>query len=275
MMIEDSSNFIPLDKRSEYLTVATDLLKHSRSVFKKYSSSGFGVQHKSDKTIVTEVDIEIETALRKVISNEFPEHGIRGEELSDHNPDSEFQWIIDPIDGTEQFVSGVPTYGTILSLYYKEQPLVGVVDHPGLNITLSAVSGLGTCCNGSRVARISPRNAIAHTEPRIVTAKRANFLRRNDDSYYFERIGKRFPSFWVFDNCYSHTVVITGAAAAMVEYNVKFCDISALKLLIEEAGGVYQSLYENTAGENDTYYSAVCGLPDVVQELVDLYQTDT
>jgi fructose-1,6-bisphosphatase/inositol monophosphatase family enzyme len=268
-MIDNFLTDIPLDDRSKYLSACRDLVTCSRSVFSRYSNSGFKVQKKSDQSILTEVDTEIESSLRNILYHAFPEHGVRGEEAPDHNPDADFQWVIDPIDGTEQYVSGMPTYGTILSLYYKNIPLIGLIDHPALHITISAGAGLGAFCNDSRLDLIASKGTH-NSEPRIVTAKRANFLRGTDDSAYFDAIVRRFPYAWVFDNCYAHTVVITGAADAMVEYKVKFHDISALPVLVNETGGKYVSLRDKAPGHAAGSYSAAFGVPDVVDELVEI-----
>jgi myo-inositol-1(or 4)-monophosphatase len=223
--------------------------------------------------VVTEVDTKIETSLREAISGEFPEHGIIGEEFPAHNPEAEFQWILDPIDGTEQFVSGIPTYGTIVSLHYKNEPVIGLIDHPALNITISAGVGLGIFCNEEKLEQTCSDSNRNDRELRIATAKRSNYMRWSDDSSFFDRLVNRFPSFWVYDCCYSHTAVLLGAAEAMVDYNVKLWDVSPLKVLAEEAGGRYHCLSRRERPGGLVSYSVTFGAPAVVSQIVSIYES--
>ena len=100
----------------------------------EYIASAFGKHHsidfKKDNSPVTEVDRNVETMIREAISKKFPDHGIIGEEFGNANESSEFQWVLDPIDGTKSFISSVPLFGTLIGLMYRNKPVLGLIDQP-------------------------------------------------------------------------------------------------------------------------------------------------
>jgi fructose-1,6-bisphosphatase/inositol monophosphatase family enzyme len=268
-MVNNIISEIPLDTRQSYLETAVNLTRDSRSIIKNFISSGFSVSNKPDKSVVTEADTSVEKALREKLISCFPDHGIIGEEFPAYKPDSDYQWILDPIDGTDQFVLGIPVFGTIISLYFKDQPLIGVIDHPALNISVSGAAGLGVRLNGIPV---EPGSAFSEstTRRRITTAKRENFLRWQGNGSIFDSIAARFPNLWVYDNCFSHTCVMSGSADAMIEYNVKIWDISASQVLVEELGGKYCCVDKQKRPNGIVTYSAVFGCPALVDEICDI-----
>src|SRR5262249_56574546 len=112
-----------------------------------------------------------------MIERWFPDHGVIGEEYPPSRPDSEFQWIMDPIDGTEEFVHGIPTFGAMLALHHQGAPLVGVIDHPALDLLVSAGRGIGAYRNGHRL-RLAARPASERLEAvRLLLSARLNFTR--------------------------------------------------------------------------------------------------
>ena len=135
---------IPRNRLDMFLQAANSFADESRTLAKEIIGTNFKVFTKSDKSIVTEADTKIEVRLRERIRDLFPDHGVIGEEFPPTNPESSYQWILDPIDGTEEFVNGVPTYGTIISLEYNTLPIVGLIDHPALNVRVTATKGGGT-----------------------------------------------------------------------------------------------------------------------------------
>ncbi len=79
---------------------------------------------------VTEADRAAETAMRRLIQSTFPAHGIVGEEFGDHQADAEYVWVLDPIDGTKSFISGLPTWGTLVALEHGGVPVYGMMHQP-------------------------------------------------------------------------------------------------------------------------------------------------
>jgi inositol-phosphate phosphatase / L-galactose 1-phosphate phosphatase / histidinol-phosphatase len=103
---------------------------------------------KPDRTFVTATDKAIEQRLRQLIADRFPQHGIWGEEFGRHQPDAEWQWILDPIDGTAQFIAGIPVYATLIALARGGVPVVGVMDFPAAGERWIGCQGRPTSRNG-------------------------------------------------------------------------------------------------------------------------------
>lgn len=250
---------------ADLLSYAKSLLDISRAVIKNKLASGFSSQIKADSSIVTEVDIAIEEALRKDIEKHFPDHGIIGEEFGVSRPEADFQWILDPIDGTEEFANGMPFWGTIIGLHYKSSPVVGIIDHPALDVCLYAAKGWGAFKNEQRI-KIADLDKLTGKE-RISITTPENFLRFNGCKDTFNKILESFPNIRVFRSCYGHTTAITGSTDAMVEYNVRIWDIAATQILVEEAGGSYV-VVKKTEEEVGMVYGAVFGRQALAQEIV-------
>src|SRR6266699_4377262 len=117
-----------------YHAAAVELADEARRIITPALERGFTVKTKADASLVTEVDQAIERRVRELIGRWFPDHGVIGEEYPPTRPESAFKWILDPIDGNEELVHGVSTFGTMLALHHRGVPLVGVIDDPALDI---------------------------------------------------------------------------------------------------------------------------------------------
>ncbi len=269
---------MPQDRRAEikpaaveqFSLAALNLLDTSRTIITHALQQGFRVDKKADASFVTSVDLDVEQQLRRGITQHFPDHGILGEEFPPHRPDAAYQWIMDPIDGTEDFAQGIPTFGTILALYYHGHPLVAVLDHPRLDVRVWAGYGLGTHKNDQRIKLSELPAAATDGSERVMLGARANFMRYRDDGHCFDVVARTHPNVRIYRTCYAHACVATGSADAMVEYHVRRWDIAATRLLLEEAGGRYVALQEFIAPDGGTVYSAVFGKPALVERLVTL-----
>ena len=116
----------------EYLNFANKLADAAGITSMEYFRTSLSIDNKSDESPVTIADKNTELKIRSLIENEYPDHGILGEEFDSVNPDAEFIWVIDPIDGTRSFVIGNPTWSNLISLNYKGKPIVGLANFPVL-----------------------------------------------------------------------------------------------------------------------------------------------
>ena len=114
----------------EFKNFCKHLSEESGRIIKEYFRSGIKVETKGDESPVTIADKKAEEVMRKLIEKEYPGHGIIGEEFGLTNEDSEYKWILDPIDGTKSFVTGTITFGTLIALTKNEQPILGVINQP-------------------------------------------------------------------------------------------------------------------------------------------------
>ncbi|MDX1528168.1 MAG: inositol monophosphatase family protein, partial [Gammaproteobacteria bacterium] len=115
-----------------YLDAALRYADRCRDVISKTRNEGVEIDAKPDLSLVTSADLAAERAIREAVEAEFPEMGIIGEEFGASKPKAPFKWIIDPVDGTADFARGLPTWGSIIGLFFEGSPIVGVIDHPDL-----------------------------------------------------------------------------------------------------------------------------------------------
>jgi histidinol phosphatase-like enzyme (inositol monophosphatase family) len=193
---------------------------------------GVAVERKSDRSVVTVADREAEKFLRRMIEERFPDHAIVGEEFGSDSRDSTHRWIIDPIDGTNSFVRGVPFYGVLLGLEIDGEPRVGVAFFPAVNEMLAAAHGLGCRCN-ERVARVSTVAALAdacitYTDTRGVSD-------RLGDGWHALQSDSALQRGW--GDCYGHCLVATGRSDVMLDPRMNPWDCAALVPIVQEAGG--------------------------------------
>lgn len=257
------------ERHSEFLAAANKFADEARSIVQSFAGMDLSSSLKADKSIVTAADIEIEKVLRQRIAELFPDHGVIGEEFPATNPQSPYQWILDPIDGTEEFAHGLPTFGCIISLEHLSVPVVGLVDHPALNLRLVASRGGGTYANGKQI--FLSDELPSKDRVRLGISKRLNFSRYGDEGQLFDSIVQAYPNLRVFDSCFAYSCAANGGIDAMIDYNVRIWDISACKLLCEEAGGAFTWIKKQETPQGLTTYGAVFGKKAAVKQIVDSF----
>lgn len=256
----------------ELHAIALEFADAARAIIASAWRSGFSAERKRDGSFLTNVDLEVEDKLRALITRRYPEHGILGEEFPPARPGAQFQWILDPVDGTEDFVHRVPTFGSILALYYNGLPLVGVLDHPVLDLRCDAAYGRGTRKNGERVTLAALPENTANEAVRVVLSARGNFIRYRDEGSTFDALTRAFPNHRIYRSCYGHSLVASGAVDAMVDYHDTPWDLAAAQITAEEAGGVYR-VVRNFVVDGLPIYSALFGKPEVIERLCTIVGT--
>lgn len=260
---------ISLEQRRLFLQVALHAIGKARPFIQDKVREGFSVQTKADNTFVTEVDRGVEKIIRETIQREFPNHSITGEELGVLNPDSDFKWYIDPIDGTINFVHGIPLYGTIVGLHYKGKPLVGVIEHTGLNLCYYAGLGLGAFCNDQRIKIEDVETASKIKEEIIATCPPSSF-RETGTLDKYEKLYTSHPEVRNISDCFGHTLAARGAVGALVDYYLFSWDLAATQVLVEEAGGKFILAFEKPDQLGRKAYGIICGKPKVVDWVYNL-----
>ena len=257
-----------LAERRRYYQAALRFARLSRAVIGRGRARGFRTRLKADDSFVTDVDLAVERALRAAIRRAFPAHGIFGEELPPENPKADFQWILDPIDGTTSFKNGIPFYGTIIGLRHRGRPLVGVIDLPALDRCYSAGRGLGAWCDGRRL-RVHDVAPKAVRRQVISAGDRARFVMCGAGGA-FDRLLREYPNARGYVDCIAHVFAAEGLIGAAVDYGIKLWDIAATELLVREAGGRYVESYRSSGPEPRTY-GIICGKASVVRKLERLF----
>ncbi len=190
------------------------------------------VEHKADLSPVTAADREIEAAIRQRIARAWPDHGIFGEEHGQDNPDSDHVWVIDPIDGTRSFITGMPTFGTLIAHLVGGRPVLGVVAMPATGERWLGVAGRPTLFDGapchSSGRRLGEARLYATSPDIFDEAGRAAF----------ERVSARALMRRFGGDCYAYGLLAAGHVDAVVEMGLHPYDYMALVPVIEGAGGV-------------------------------------
>jgi histidinol phosphatase-like enzyme (inositol monophosphatase family) len=226
------------------LDFASRIAEEAGKVTLQYFGSEISVDRKSDQSPVTIADRKAEETLRELISREFPDHGILGEEFGEINEGAEYRWIVDPIDGTRSFIRSVPLYGVLVALEHQRDALLGVIHHPVLEETVRAAKGCGCEWNG-RPARVSETADLEHAM--ILSTDAAGVYRKNPA--FGDRLFRSPARHRTWGDCYGYTLVATGRAEAMMDPEMSLWDSAALKPVIEETGGVFS----DWAGERTIY----------------------
>ncbi len=267
----DARPSIPTQDIQKIYEKARNYVETTRSLILDRYVNGFNISQKEDKSLVTEADTEAETKLRSLIEKDFPTHGIVGEEFPAKSENAEFVWIIDPIDGTQNFAHGIPTFGTLLAVHFQGKPIVGIIDHPALQQIYTAAFGHGALCNGDRITIADKAEVNLNPIEIVCLACRSSFA-RSGETHLFDTLLKSHPSIRVYHDCFGHSRAVHGQAAAMVEYNVRLWDLAPAQILVEEAGGKYASLGNWSSEQGTRYLSALFGKRSVVDFLLPLFK---
>jgi myo-inositol-1(or 4)-monophosphatase len=193
-------------------------------------------QHKADGTPVTDADHETDEHLANVIADAFPAHGVLSEERTTTVPDTEWCWVIDPIDGTSNFIAGLPWWCVSVALAHEGEIVLALVDAPALGARWTAVRGQGAHRNGRRLRVREPvdwRDRRQRHVPLMLTTGTARRARRAGI-----RLNPRVMGSTALDLC----TVAEGVAAGSLAMVPHVWDVAAGALLVAEAGGVTVTL---------------------------------
>lgn len=203
-----------------------------------YLGDTLGTEVKGDQTPVTVADKAAEQAIRSIIQERHPDHGIFGEEFGRSDAeDSDFLWLIDPIDGTKSFVRGYPFFSTQIALMHQHQMVVGVSNAPVFGEMAWATLGGGAFLNGESI-HINP-NADAHSSC-VSTGNIQSLIKDN-----WQRFGSlltKFSKIRGYGDFYHYHLLASGKIDLVVESDVNILDIAALSLIVHEAGGLMTDL---------------------------------
>jgi len=215
----------------EFLSVAQNLVEVSRPILQRYYRTRLDIISKGDESPVTKADRECETALRHAIAKAFPTHGIIGEEFGTERGDAEFVWVLDPLDGTRAFVTGRPTFGTLIALTQGGQPLLGVIDMPILHDTWVGARGHETTLNGDPV-RARPCADLGHAYFSAALPQMFQGANRARHDKIYESV----KSATYGGDCYQYGMVATGFIDLVIERTLGIYDYLSLVPILEGAG---------------------------------------
>lgn len=185
---------------------------------------------------VTEADQEAENAIRRIISARYPDHGILGEEHGNVGIDRDYVWVVDPIDGTRAFISGLPVWGTLVGLYHKGRAMMGMMDQPFTGERFIATPGNAILRRNGKISPLRTRTGVALEQATMMTTSPSIFPEELEASY--KRVESAVQMARYGCDCYAYAMVASGHIDLVVEAGLKAYDVGGLIPLIEQAGGV-------------------------------------
>ncbi len=216
-----------------FIDLAEKLADAAGAVIRPYFRSGVAVEAKADASPVTRADREAETAMRALIEEAYPGHGIVGEEFGTARADARHIWVLDPIDGTKSFIAGVPLFGTLIALLEDGAPVLGVIDQPILGERWLGAAGRPTTLNGAK-ARARRCSEIG----RAILFATSPDMFEGADADAFARLGGAVAVLRHGADCYAAGLLASGHIDFIVEAGLEPYDFCALIPVIEGAGGV-------------------------------------
>ncbi len=232
------SNIMTETDLKKFLATALSAAKNARELIMSYYSGDFDVEIKADQTPVTVADRGAERIIRETIGRAFPEHGIFGEEYGAENKETEYLWLVDPIDGTKSFVKRYGMFSTQIALMHRGDLILGVSCAPAMNELVWATRG-GGAFNADGQLGVSHVDSIAQAS---ISTGNIQTLAADKRWGALGRILAGSNRTRGYGDYYHYHRLAAGQLDAVIESDVNILDIAALYVIVTEAGGVFTDL---------------------------------
>ena len=224
------------------LAAAPIALRHFRTALDVHDKRAEGVSATTYDP-VTRADTEVEAAIRAHLGQALPEHRALGEEYPDSAGDPRFTWIVDPIDGTRAYITGMPLWGTLLALVVDGVPVAGVMHQPFTGETFVADPIRGSrLIHAGTERRLATRHVPGGLADAVLYSTHPSQLEAVDAVRAFEVVADEVRLQRWGGDCYAFAMLAAGFVDLIVEGDLKSYDIAALIPIIEQAGGVVTDL---------------------------------
>lgn len=220
----------------------------SGEIARHFFRKTFSFSLKDDASPVTEADLKIETAIREIISQEFPDHAVLGEEQGLNSTGSEYLWVIDPIDGTAAFATGKPLFTTLIALVHKGDSLLGIINQPITHERWLGIKGQPPLYNGMPCRAISQSNPIRIS----LNCTTPAMLKTVSGKQKFEKLKEHVSMVTYGGDAYAYGLLASGHLDAIFEADLKYHDVAAIIPIINGAGGIITD-WEGRAIQRDKY----------------------
>ena len=204
----------------------------------QYFRKKLNVENKEDESPVTIADKQTEKIIRDQIRKSYPNHGILGEEYENENLNSEFIWVIDPIDGTRSYIAGHKDFGNLIALLHNNNPIIGIINCPAHNERWIGVKNTVTTCNGKEVIT----SGVKKIEDAYLFTSGVYFY----EPFFkkgFETLKEKSKYFRLGGDCYMYGMLSSGLIDIVIEDTLKAHDYMALVNVVEGAGGKISDKY--------------------------------
>ncbi len=246
----------------EFKSFVTELARESgdfiRPLFRQRSVA---VETKADQSPVTIADRGAEQLMRARIAQRFPTHGIVGEEFGSERADAEFVWVLDPVDGTKAFITGVPLGGTLIALLHHGQPVLGCIHQPVLD-QLMIGDGTTTLLNG---APVRCRATTRIEDSTLLTSDPFNPAKCQNGAAY-DRLAQRAKLVRTWGDCYGYFLVASGWADICLDPIMNPWDIAAVVPIMRGAGGSVSDWHGGAAYPAES--TVACATPELHAQVI-------
>lgn len=235
------------------------------------------IKNKNYNYVLTETDLKIGKLLIDKICEVYPKHNIIDEETEIIDKSSEYTWVIDPIDGTSNFAEGVPTFGTIIGLLYKNRPIVGGVALPFFNEIIFAEKGKGSYCNGEKISVTKETKLLSTLVAYAIDSYKENSRITYDECKILANIVLGIGNLRASGSVFDAIMIAKGKYGGYLNRTSKIWDNVGQQIIIEEAGGIYTDFfgksmdYSNSlskAKQNFTWCTGASKLHKQLQEII-------
>lgn len=218
-----------------FLGVAEAAAEVAGAAIRPLFRSALLVETKGDASPVTEADKAAERAIRALLADRHPDHGVIGEEYGETNPDAEWVWVLDPIDGTRAFVTGRPLFGTLIGLLHRGRPVLGIIDQPATGERWIGLAGQPTRFRSTMGGKphCRPCGSLAEAELSCTSPDMFDA----DSAPRFTRVKAAARRTTWGGDCYAYGLLALGLVDVVVDATMKPWDWTALVPIIEGAGG--------------------------------------
>jgi len=220
-----------------FMTFANNLANASGSLLRELFQNGadsINVEQKSDQSPVTAADKGVEKLLREMIEENFPNHGIIGEEFGNLRESAEYKWVLDPIDGTKSFIAGYPIFTTLIALLHNDVPVLGIIDQPILRERWLGIVGKGTFFNDAELPNLKNKKPLAKAN--IATTSTPYFSAR--EAEFFKNLSAQSNSTILGGDAYAYAMLTSGRIDAVIDCGMKPYDFCALAPIVDGIGGI-------------------------------------
>lgn len=242
-----------------------DITAKAADIPREYFRNPLSVDQKQDDSPVTVADRATEEFIRAALAEQFPHHSIFGEEFGVTKGESDYQWVIDPIDGTRSFISGMPLYGMLVALLHRSKPVLGVVRMPELAEVYHG-DGQDAFLNGTKRLHTS---GVRELPQAFLYINEALKIMDRDPETFARLNGAGRDQRFGFD-CYPHMLVAAGHADACIDYDLQPYDFLSLVPIISAAGGVVTDWQGQPLGLNSDGRVISAATPDLHREILAL-----
>ena len=219
-----------------YINFSKKFLNKSDNILKQSFDTQLDINYKKDESPVTKIDKKVEKLFRSELKKTFPSHQVLGEEYNNLKKNSEYLWIIDPIDGTKSFIHGNHNFGTLLCLTHNGRPILGFISCPLLKKRWTGIKNRGAYLNDKLIKKHISNNSLKNS---IISSSAFTAFKKNiKENRLFYKLSEKIRYYIFGGDCVQYGLLASGHISMVVENNLKPWDYMALINIIEESGGI-------------------------------------